>query len=204
MVHNRYCLSFTSGSLLQMESINLALLNLELGDWNIVREKVISENLLQTRTVNSSKRICREVISRLETLNLGERGLLVVANSQEQKHLLWIAICRRYTFIADFAVEVLREHYLTLKSSLSYADFDAFFYGKSEWHEELNKISSETRKKLRQILFKILREVNLLDVNMMINAAMLTPRLLNTIYSTDSSDLNLFPAFESDLKRSLQ
>jgi len=200
MAHDKYRLSFTSGSLLQMESIKVAALNLECGDWNTVREKILSENLLQARTLNSSKRICREVISRLKTLSLKELNLLVEGNSLEQKYLLWIAICRRYKFIADFAVEVLRERYITLKTDLSYEDFDAFFYAKSEWHDELDKISPATKRKLRQILFKILQETTLLDTNMLINAAMLPPRLLREIHNTKRLDLNFFPVFESDLK----
>lgn len=197
-------MSFTTGSLYHRESVNLAELYIEFKDWNVVRDKVLSVNLLQARTLNTSKRVCREIISRLKNLSSNELSLLVEANPQEQGYLLWLAICRRYRFIADFAIEVLRERYITLKSDLSYEDFDSFLNKKSEWHSELDEIRPTTRNKLRQVLFKILREAGLLTAKNTINAAMLSQRILEAIPHDKRRDILFFPAFESDLKRILQ
>lgn len=193
-------MSFTTGGLFHRESVNLAALYLDLGDWNSVRDKVVAENLLQTRTLNTLKRVCREVVSRLRTLSQSELDFLVEGSHQEQAYLLWLAVCRRYRFIADFAVEVLRERYITLKADLTHEDFDSFFNRKSEWHLELDEITPATRSKLRQVLFKILRDADLLAANNMINAAMLSPRLLDVIHRGNRRDVSYFPVFESDLK----
>ncbi|MDD4180637.1 MAG: DUF1819 family protein, partial [Victivallaceae bacterium] len=104
MSEDRYSMSFTTGSLFLRESVKLVPLYLDLGGWDAVRDKVITENLLQTRTLNTLKRVCREVISRLRVLSPNELEFLVEASHQEQAYLLWIAACRRYRFIADFAV----------------------------------------------------------------------------------------------------
>ena len=112
MDNNKYRMSFTTGGLFHRESVKLAALYLDVGDWNSVRDKVIAENLLQTRTLNTLRRVCREVVSRLRTLTRGELECLVESSQQEQGYLLWLAVCRRYRFIADFAVEVLRERYM--------------------------------------------------------------------------------------------
>lgn len=197
---HRYSMSFTTGGLFHRESVNLAALYLDLGDWNSVRDKVVAENLLQTRTLNTLKRVCREVVSRLRTLSQSELEFLVEGSHQEQAYLLWLAVCRRYRFIADFAVEVLRERYITLKADLTHEDFDSFFNRKSEWHLELDEITPATRSKLRQVLFKILRDADLLAANNMINAAMLSPRLLDVIHRGNRRDVSYFPVFESDLK----
>ena len=193
-------MSFTTGSLFHRESVKLAALYLELGDWNAVRDKVISENLLQARTLNTLKRVCSEVISRLKTFSIEELNFLVEANPQEQGYLLWLATCRRYRFIADFAIEVLRERYITLKTDVNHEDFDSFFNRKSEWHAELDAIQPTTRNKLRQVLFRILREAGLLASNNIINAAILSPELLNAIPHNNRRDVLFFPVFESDLK----
>jgi len=200
MDKKRYTLSFTTGTLFHSESLKLAELYLHLGDWNVVRDKVISENLLQARTLNTLRRVCSEVISRLKTLSADETDFLVQSDPREQCHILWIAICRRYRFIADFAVEVLRERYITLKTDLGYEDFDIFFNRKSEWHGELDGIRPSTRKKLRQILFKMLREADLLTADKMINPAMLSPGLLKVLPFDNRRDLLFFPVFESDLR----
>lgn len=200
MSNGRYSLSFTTGSLFHRESVKLAVLYLDLGDWNSVRDKVIAENLLQARTLNTLKRVCSEVVSRLKTLSPGELEFLVDCSHQEQAYLLWIAVCRRYRFIADLAVEVLHERYITLKTDLTHEDFDSFFNRKSEWHLELDEITPATRSKLRQVLFKILREADLLTANNMINAAMFSAKQLELIYQGNHRDVLHFPVFESDLK----
>lgn len=200
MSNNRYSMSFTTGGLFHRESVKLATLYLELDDWYSVRDKVIAENLLQARTLNTLKRVCREVVSRLRTLSQGELEFLVEGSHQEQAYLLWIAVCRRYRFIADFAVEVLRERYITLKADLAHEDFDSFFNRKSEWHLELDEVTQATRGKLRQVLFKMLREADLLTDSNMIHAGMLSPRLMDLIHQGNRGDVLFFPVFESELK----
>jgi hypothetical protein len=197
-------MSFTTGSLLYRESVQLAELYQELGNWSAVRDRVVSENLLQARTLNTLKRVCCEVVSRLKTLSSGELHLLVAGSSQEQNYLLWLAICRRYSFIADFAVEVLREQYITYKTDLRYEDFDAFFSRKSEWHTELNEIHSTTRNRLRQVLFKILRDVGLLTADHTINPVMLGERLLAALPQSRGGDVLFFPAFAADLRKTVR
>ena len=197
-------MSFTAGSLFYLESVKLAALYLELDSWISVRDRVISENLLQSRTMGTLKRVNQEVCSRLKTLNPKELELLVEGNRKEQVYLLWLAMCRRYRFIADFAVEVLRERYVSLKMDLSHEDFDSFLNRKSEWHPELDRIQPTTRSKTRQVLFRALREADLLTGNNMINMAILSRRLLDAIPRASRSDILYFPAFESDLKRMAQ
>jgi len=200
MKTEKYSMSFTTGSLFHQESVKLAVLFLEVQDWRLVRDMVLAKNLLQFRTVNTSKRVCREVCSRLKTLNQKELDMLAHGTLQEQGYLLWLAICRRYRFIADFAMEIVREKYIRLQFALDYEDFDFFFNKKSEWHEELDQIKPATRIKSRQILFKMLREADLLTSNNLINPAMLSPQLLSTISQEHRQNLLIFPAFESELK----
>ena len=196
----KYSMSFTTGALFHQESVNLAGWYLEKGDWTEVRDEVISRNLLQARTANSAKRICREICSRLKRLDKDELELLVEGDHQEQAYLLWLAICRRYRFIYDFSTEVIRERFLTLRYDLGYEDFDAFFNSKMEWHEEMERITTTTRKKLRQVMFKMLHESELLNSGNSIVPAMLSSRLINVICSHSSRDLHLFPAMETALQ----
>jgi len=175
----KYSMSFTTAALLHQESVNLAELYLEQGDWNEVRNEVIARNLLQTRTTSSAKRICREICSRLKHLHKDELELLVEGDHQEQAYLLWVAVCRHHRFIYEFSVEVIRERFLTLSYDLGYEDFDAFFNAKMEWHEELEKVATTTRNKLRQVLFRMLREAEILSPDNTIIPATLSPRFIN-------------------------
>ena len=200
MSDDRYSMSFTTGSLFQRESLQLAALYLAAGNWNVVRDQVMAENLLQARTLNTRKRVCSEVVSRLKQLSDNELAFLVEASHQDQVCLLWLAVCRRYQFIADFAVEVLRERYITLKNDLPHEEFDSFFNRKSEWHSELDGITPATRSKLRQILFKILFEADFLTTGNLIQGAMFSPALLELIRKSRPADLLNLPVFESGQK----
>jgi len=204
MSTDRYSMSFTTGGLFHHESVELAALYLDLGDWDSVRNKAIAENLLQTRTQSTLKRVSREIVSRLKMLSADELGFLIEGSHQEQAYLLWLAVCRRYRFIAEFAIEVLRERYITLKADLNHEDFDSFFNRKSEWHSELDTLKPATRSKLRQVLFRILREAELLATNGAIIAATLGPGLLDLISKEHRQDVLYFPVFESDLKGMVQ
>jgi hypothetical protein len=193
-------MSFTTGTLFRNESLKLITLYLELGDWKAVGIEVCENNTLQARTISSLKRVSREIISRLKTLSPKEINLFMALSYQEQGYLLWLAVCRRYRFIADFAVEVVRERYLSLKTDLSYEDFDSFFNRKSEWHTKLDEIRPATRHKLRQVLFKMLREADLLTPKNIIIPAVLSPDFIRSIAFENRQDFSCFPVFESDLK----
>jgi hypothetical protein len=200
----RYIMSFAIGGLFRQESVEITLLYLEFRDWNKVYENIHENNFLQARTMSTLKRICSEICSRLKTLNESELEFLVNGTNQEQNYLLWLAICRRYHFIQDFAVEVIRERYLTLRPDLNYEDFDAFFNAKAEWHYELEKIKDSTRRKLRQVLFRMLREADLLTSSNTIIPAMLSSRFVSAVSRSAHQELLVFPAMESELKRRVQ
>jgi len=107
--------------------------------------------------------------------------------------MLWLAICRCYPFIAQFAVEVLREKYLSMDILLSHHDYDLFFDHKSEWHEKLGTLSQSTRNKLRQVLFKMLREARLLSVDHTIVPALLSPDMVKIISGASHLELMIYP-----------
>ncbi len=172
-----YQLGFTAGGLFLREGPSLARLWLEVGGADVLREQILSENLLQVRTQSSLKRLCREVLGRLSQLNEDELRFLSDATLRDSGYLLWLAACRRYRFLADFAVEVLHERFLTLKPNLPEQEFTVFFNDKSQLHNELTELSSSTVQKLRQVLFRMLREAGLLDKACSIIPAIPGPKL---------------------------
>lgn len=194
-------MSFSTGGLLLYESVKIAILCLDIGSFKEVRKRVVNENLLQTRTQKSCIRLCQEVLTRLKTLDKSELEFLVNSEYQEQAHILWIAICRRYKFIGDFAIYVLREHYLSMKSDLPIEEFDTFFNQKMEWHPELCGISAHTRYRLRQNLFLILKQLGFLSDNYQIISPLLSEKLIELISIGKPSDIIFFPANEISQKK---
>lgn len=171
-----------------------------LRDWKAVRDRVITQNLLQARTANTSRRFYSEIASRLKTLYIEELTLLTEGTSHEQSQLLWIAVCRRYAFIADFAREVLRERYLSLKMTLQPEDFDIFFNQQAHWHDELDSIAEATRVKARQTVLKMMKEAGLITFDNTINPTVLSARVLDVVAAHRREDVLLFPVSMADLR----
>lgn len=204
MSSDRYRLSFTTGGLFLRESVLVAERYQEIGDWAATRTRVREENLLQVRTAAAALRVSKEVVSRLEHLSPQEIDLLVQGSQRERGYLLWSAVCRRYTFIREFATEVLREHYLTMRFQLPLTEFNAFFHRKSAEHDEVENTALSTQNKLRQNLFRMMREAELLSEQYIIQPAMLSPRLAKLLVLRGHASLTVFPAADIDIARALQ
>ena len=200
MPSRKYLMSFTTGGLFISESSMCVDLYLEIKDWGKVRKKVMDENLLQTRTIRSSKLICSMICPRLKTLSLNELTSFARATEQEKGYLLWVATCRTYLFIREFAVEVLREKFINLRPEITYEDFDIFFNARAEWNEGLERLTQATRLKLRQVLFRMMKEAQLVTDRLQILPAVIGPRLATLISEQDRWDLYVFPAMESEMK----
>lgn len=201
MNSERYILSFTGARLQRAESVLLAELFQECRDWGQVRLEAEGGNILQVRTLSSATRVARELVFRLQELSAQELELLVSGSQEDQNHLLWVAICRRYRLVAEFAIEVVRERFLSLGPPLELADFDAFYFRKADWHEELDELKPVTRNKLRQVLFGMMRDTGLITDQGAINPVLLSSEVRNAIAETHPDDLGLFPMFETDLAR---
>lgn len=189
----RYALSFTSGALLSREAVIAAPLYLRERDWARVRELIGESNLLQSRTISSGFRLAREVAQRLAVLTDSELELLIEATATERGHLMWVAACRRYTLIGDFAEEVVRERFILLTPTLSYDDFDSFARGKALWHSELAELKDSTMQKIRSTLFQMLTEAGLLSERRDILQAVPSKRVIDALDVRRPSDVRFLP-----------
>lgn len=159
----RYTTSFTCGALLAPESIRVATVYAQCSSWEETRKLCLADNLLQAARTKTLQRLTQEIIGRLKKLKDDELLFLADADFSEQKYVLWLASCRRYALIGDFAREVLHEFFASRRNSLTVDDYDIFFAQKALFHDELQKLSSVTRKKARQTLFSMMRDAGLLD-----------------------------------------
>lgn len=195
-----YRMSFTTGTLLYRECVLIGEVFARSRDWDATRDAVIGDNLLQMRTQNALKRIYREASARLRCLTEDQQRLLQAGARPEQNYLLWLAACKRYRFIYDFAVEVVHEKFLRLDLTLTYTDYDLFFYDRSEWHPEVARVAQATQAKQRQVVFKMLREAELLTEAHQIVPALLTPQLAQVIAADDPVHFVVFPVSDLDVR----
>lgn len=194
MPENHYSMSFTTAALAKTESRLIAELYLIKKDWRLVSQEAVESNTIQARTASSLKRVTREVISRLrllpdELVNLVSRG-----NRIESNAALWMGVCIRYPFIGEFALEVLSEKFMQLDLSLSYDDYDRFFYRKAEWMASLETLSPSTRSKQRQVLFRMLKDADYISAKGEIQPFILPHGLASILTRHPELPRLIFPA----------
>lgn len=188
-----YRLSFVVGGLLATETMVAAPLYLELRDWSAVRKALNADNLLHARTRSTAVRLTRELIQRLSVLSDVEIAYLVTAPGPDRLHLMWAAMCRHYVFVAEFAQDVVRDHYLLGVSQLVPADFERFWDSKALWHAELEEARPSTRTKLRTNLFLALRQSGMLADDATLVSPLLSPEVLALLDARTPSDRRFFP-----------
>jgi len=203
MAELKYNMSFTAGGLFLLESMSVAETYLRQKDWEKTKEIVLEENTIQSKTNASLIRFNREIISRLQLLSDAQIKLLVEGSTNEKKLVLWVATCRKHQFINDFAIEVVREKFLQLNFKMAYKDFDIFFNQKAEWHDELDKLTDSSRSKLRQVLFRMMREADILLPNDEINRIHLTSGFVETMKRTNRAEFSIFPISDLEITKAL-
>jgi hypothetical protein len=196
----KYKMSFTVGGLFYQESIIAIDLYVRNKNWLKVREEIIKKNLFQTRTGSSLERICRETISRLKLLSFEQLEMINEGSRQDQIQMLWIAVCMRYAFIREFAIEVIREKFLLMDYALTEDDYTIFFDTKAEWHEELENLKVSTKKKLKQVLFRILKEAEITSDFNIILPTILSKRMAQVLINDKSGIYRVLPVSDIDLK----
>lgn len=166
-----------------------------------IRQQAIEENVLAIRTDSANRRVVAETTKRLSALTVRELAYLAGPDSSasDREALMWIAMCRYYAIVGEFAVEVLKKHYLVGNLHLDFDDYARFIANKATWHPELETISEGTAKKLRSNLFKAMAEAHLFDKNSDTVVSFLPSPSLTDILMKRPDSFGFFPMRESSL-----
>jgi len=194
-----YKMSFGTGGLLLNESVEVARLHVSDEPWEDTIRRAIEAGTTALPKTASNRRTLREISNRLLTLTDTERDFLIDhADRADRQALLWLATCRAYRFIREFAVELIRERYLSYQYDLPLESFDILLDAKAEWDDHLASLTSSTRFKLRQVLFRIMREAGVISQAGQIQAALLSSQLKTMIEEQAPGDLAVFPGVPVD------
>lgn len=191
---NNYRMSFSTGGLFLNESVELARLHVPGEPWAETQARALEKGATQLPKAASNTRTIREIKNRISTLSDAELDFLVnEADRSDQQALLWLACCRAYRFFREFAVEVIQDKYVSYQLDLPLESFDVFFDGKAEWNDDLADLSKSTQLKLRQIMFRMMREAGILTDQGQIQRSFVSSRLSALIEQNAAAELNYFP-----------
>ncbi|MGO7398521.1 DUF1819 family protein [Rhizobium ruizarguesonis] len=193
----KYRMSFSIGGLMVNESIALARQCRPQETWPNARGRLVSEGISSFPKLASKTRVLREVFDRISQLTQAERAFLLEdADRFEQQALIWLSVCRTYDFVREFAIEVIDERFLSWRLDLGHEAFDRFLAEKADVDTSLSQLSPTTCAKLRQVLFRILRESGVLSAEGRIQQIWLSTRIKTLIQEHCPEDIRVFPGEE--------
>jgi hypothetical protein len=198
-----YNFSFIAGGLLVNELTAVAEVLHELQDWDKTGAYVESENLLRSRAASSGRRMFAEIRNRLQVLTKTQRVLLTEGVTSDQTDVAWLAACKAYRIVREFAEEVVRERFVTLAMTVSGEDFDRFLNAKEAWEPRLESLAESTREKARTVVMRMLREAGITSDDGFIQPTLLSEELVAAIRSDDVSLYRIFPISDQDFARAL-
>lgn len=171
----KYRFSFTAGALLHEEMV-LAANELILHDFKLER---LSASILKKDRSKTNKREFAEVALRLKTLDDKEIEFLAKGSLALSKQVALLACVRAYSFIRDFFSYVILDKVNLFDFSLTERDYISFVRGRELDHPELEALADSTKYKVKQVLFRILHQAELIESikSKHINPNFLEPRL---------------------------
>lgn len=188
-VEQKYRFSFTAASLLVSELVELSS---KLVDTGALVDSLTSDDLKRERAV-TNKRMLQEVKMRLSTLTRQELEFLTDAKFEERKLLCLIAFGRTYNFFRDFAEEVLVEKVSLFDFHLSDRDYFTFVNRKEIDHKELEQLADSTKKKVKQIMFRVMEQAGIIESTGTRNIQVphISRAFEKLIYDTNPNDLKI-------------
>ena len=199
---SKYILSFTAASLRLNEMVKVAQAAQENGssDLNMVKESGVVFGSVKNRTTD---REFREVRKRLETLTPDQINIMIHGNFISQKQIAFLSVCKHYAFIRDFTIEVIRDKVLVFNFQLHESDYNSFINSKISFHPELEAFSESTRKKAKQVMFRILEQAGIINnsIEKIIQPQILQQDVIRTIVTDDPAWLKIFMMPDRDIKQ---
>ena len=160
----KYDMSFTAGAAMLNETHAVASVLIDCdGDWDKAKEITFKENLMQKDKATSNARYFALMKQRLEALNNEELTMLVNCTVSVRRLLVLLAICKAHPFIYDFISETVRDRFYSQYERISHADFNEFYNENKYVHPELEKVTEQTVAKMRQVIFKILEQTEIIE-----------------------------------------
>ncbi len=152
----KYDFSFTASSVRLNEMILVAKATLE-------KQEIDYVNELGRGKASTGKRMFNEFSKRISHLTSDQLSLLVTGDLLIKKQIAYLSVCKTYGFIRDFVIEVIREKFLIFDDQLSEGDYLSFYRRKEELHPEMETLTEITRKKIKQVTFKILEQSDVIN-----------------------------------------
>jgi hypothetical protein len=195
---DKYDFSFTASSLRLNEMLVVAHATID-------GVEVDYTNDLGSGKSSTGKRMLLEFNKRIKNLTPDQLKLLVNSDITTQKQLALIAMCKSYGFIRDFIIEVLREKMMVYDYQITEGDYISFYRRKFEFHDEMEKLTDLSEKKIKQVTFKVLEQAGIIDSikTKNIQPQFVDFKLIDAVISDNPIWLKILLMSDADIQRAI-
>ena len=151
----------------------------------------------------TGRKMFSEFNKRLSFLTPLHIEVLLDSDLVTQKQVAFVSVCKTYGFIRDFVIEVVREKFLVYDYQLTEGDYISFYRRKLDLHDEMETLTEITQKKIKQVTFKILEQVGLIDSikSRIIQPQIIDFKLINAIEQDNPNWLKVLLVSDRDIER---
>jgi hypothetical protein len=158
-----YNAQISAGSLLLKESREIARLMLKDPDEKDWYQAIFVKNILQKKSTATAKRMTRLIRNRLEAMPGNFLKLVVNGSTDVINQALLAAAIKHSRLLRSFIEQVVKDHFITFNNQLSLKDWEKFLNECEQIDSSVGNWSESTKKKLGQVIFRILAEAKYLD-----------------------------------------
>ena len=166
-----YSATITAGSLLIHESRKTSSLLISGLTSQEVKKKVIENNLFQYRSQKTSKTRCQLILDRLTLMDPGILPMICEGDYILSTQALLACAVKHSRLLGDFMLNVIGPKIRIIDDKLTNRDWERFLETCEQVDPHVKEFTESTRKKLKQIIFRILVEAKYLE-------SQKTPRLI--------------------------
>lgn len=193
---NKYDFSFTASSLRLNEMLLVA---------RAIHDgaEVDYTNDLGSGKSSTGTRMLSEFKKRISHLTPEQLDVLLNSDLVTQKQLTLVSVCKAYSFIREFIVEVVREKVLVYDYQITDGDYISFYRRKFDLHEEMDSLTELTEKKIKQVTFKMLEQAGLINdiKNRIVQPQIIDYKLIKALVQDNPNWLKILLVSDTDIQR---
>lgn len=159
----RYNAQISAGSLLLKESREIARLLSKFPSEEDLNQAIFADNVLQKKSTATAKRMTRLIRNRLEPMPGDFLEIIVNGSADVSTQALLAAAIKHSQLLGDFIDQVVKEHFRTFNNQLTNKDWEKFLNECEHIDSSVGEWSESTKKKLGQVIFRILAEAKYID-----------------------------------------
>ena len=178
--NKQYDLGYTTGPLISEYFDNV--IN-AIKDFDLYKsgEVMIHFSVVKANSEKSQRVYISELNKRIKKLSKPIFDYYFHSDSNNKKVIQFYTVCKTYSIIAEFMIEVVRNKWLNLNFNLEPYDFNNYLSEKLEETNSLDRVTDKTIYKLTQVFFKMLQELGMYKKEKF-NTIKIDPQLMQLLY----------------------